>query len=608
MIYTNFLYFIIAIMVFLGAPAAPGGMFTMTQDIMCILIVILGFWNFTRNRFLQLRRRLKLGTITLEEAKKEYFSRTNIHIVIGIALFAFEIFVFDLKYLVAQVFIFGFSEFLTNIIGLAFFMLHLVIVWYWGFHAMGDVLDLDRSAQHYIRSNIKFNLVILVPWLILTVIYDVSTLLVPGLEDLINAPLFREVFSGVFLVVVALFAPIFITRLWDCKPLPPSELKDKIIAFAQSQGVKFKEIMSWNALGKGLVTAGVMGVAAPFRYLLITPALMDLLDENEIMAVVSHEVGHVKKKHLPLYLVFLMGLMLLTGAVQDWILDFFLTTHKGLGIVFPGQNVINTGVISAISIPVLLLIFVGYFRFIFGFFMRNFERQADGFCIESGIDANYMISSFMKLGVRLGDDGKKSNWHHFNLSQRIDYIKKAMADPATVSLHNRKVKRWIGVFAVLLILFSVVSYKGQPNLKRWAAIIEHQLESTPDDHRLYSVLGELYYQLQEWQKAKKAYEYAVGLNYQQPETLNNLAWLLLTSGDESLRDPKRALKLAGDSVGMKESAHSLDTLAEAYYQNHLYPEALNASKRALELGTEDGRYLKKQYEKMKEALQKNGFL
>lgn len=608
MIYTNFLYFIIAIMVFLGAPTAPGGMFTMTQDILCILILILGFWNFTRNRFFQLKRRLTMGTITLEDARKRYFAHINIHIVIAIALFAFEIFVFDLKYLIAQVFTFGFSEFFTNIIGLAFFMLHLAIVWYWGFRTMGDVLDLDRSAQHYIRSNIKFNLVILVPWLILTVIYDISTLLVPGLEDLINAPLFREVFSAIFLAVVAVFAPVLITRLWDCEPLPPSDLKYKIIAFAHSQGVKFKEIMSWNALGKGLVTAGVMGVVAPFRYLLITPALMNLLDENEIMAVVSHEVGHVKKKHLPLYLVFLMGLMIITGAVQDWILDFFLTTQKGLQIVFPGQNVINTGFISAFSIPILLLIFVGYFRFIFGFFMRNFERQADGYCIESGIDPNHMISSFMKLGVRLGDDGKKSNWHHFNLPQRIDFIKRAMADPGMVNLHNRKVKRWIGVFAIVIILFTAVSYKGQPNLKRWAAIIEHQLESTPDDHRLYSVLGEIYYQLQEWQKAKKAYEYAVGLNYQQPETLNNLAWLLLTVEDQSLRDPKRALKLAKDSVEMKEAATSLDTLAEAYYQNHMYQEAVNTSKRALELGGEDGKYLKKQYEKMKEALQKEGFL
>jgi predicted Zn-dependent protease len=366
--------------------------------------------------------------------------------------------------------------------------------------------------------------------------------------------------------------------------------------------------MSWNALGKGLVTAGVMGVVAPFRYLLITPALMNLLDENEIMAVVSHEVGHVKKKHIPLYLVFLMGLMIIIGVAQDWILDFFLTTQKGLEIVFPGQNVINTGVISAISIPLLLLVFVGYFRFIFGFFMRNFERQADGYCIESGIDPNYMISSFMKLGVRLGDDGKKSNWHHFNLSQRIDYIKKAMTDPGVISRHNRGVKRGIALFAVVLILFTVVSYQDQPNLKRWAAIIEHQLESTPDDHKLYSALGQIYYQLKEWKNAKKAYEYAVGLNYQQPETLNNLAWLLLTAEDESLRDPKRALKLAKDSVEMREAAHTMDTLAEAYYQNHMYLEAVKTSKRALELATENSSYFKKQYEKMEEALQKNGFL
>ncbi|HLP46544.1 MAG TPA: M48 family metalloprotease, partial [Candidatus Kapabacteria bacterium] len=555
-----------------------------------------------------LRRRLTQETISIEEAKKKYFARINFHIVIAIALFAFEIFVFDLKFLILQVSYSGFSEFFTNVIGLSIFILHLAIVWYWGFRSLGDILGLDRSAKHYIHSNIKFNLVIVVPWLILTVIYDIFTFLLPGLENLMSAPLFREAFSAIFLAMVAIFAPILITRLWDCEPLPPSDFKSKIIAFSHSQGVKFKEIMSWNAMGKGLITAGVMGVITPFRYLLITPALMNLLDENEMMAVVSHEVGHVKKKHLLLYLVFLMGLMIIIGVAQDFILDFFLLTRKGLEMVFPGENVINTGVISAISIPVLLIIFIVYFRFIFGFFMRNFERQADGFCIESGIDPNYMISSFMKLGVRLGDDGKKSNWHHFNLSQRIDFIKKGMADPGIVRQHNRKVKQALAVFAVFLILFTALSYKSEPNLKRWASIIEHQLESTPDDFKLYSGLGEIYYQLKEWEKAKKAYEYAIGLNYNQPETLNNLAWLLLTAEDESLRDPKRALKLAKDSVELNEAAHTLDTLAEAYYQNHMYPEALNTAKRALELAAENRSYFKKQYEKMKKAVEKRGFL
>jgi Zn-dependent protease with chaperone function len=472
---------------------------------------------------------------------------------------------------------------------------------------LGDVFNLERSAKQYILSNIKFNLVIIIPWLILSLLSDISIIFFPGIENLMNTyPVLRGLSYLIFLFIIAIFSPALIAWFWDCKPLPASDFKDKIIAFSHSQGVKFKEIMSWNALGKGLVTAGVMGLVRPFRYLLITPALMNLLDENEMMAVVSHEVGHVKKKHLLLYLFLLIGLMVIVGVLYGVILNFLFI---GLAMISP--SFINTGVISAIYIAVSLMIFIIYVRFIFGFFMRNFERQADGFCIESGIDPNYMISSFMKLGVRLGDDGKKSNWHHFNLSERIDFIKKSMADPGILKQHNRKVKRSLAVFLILLIsisiLFSTI-YKSNFNLKLLASYYERQLDAKPDDFRLYTGLGQIYTELNEWKKAKKAYEYAIGLNYNQPEALNNLAWLLLTAEDESLRDPKKALKLAKDAVELNEASHTLDTLAEAYYQNSMYPEALEASKKALELASDNKSYYKKQLEKMKKAIDQKGFL
>jgi hypothetical protein len=341
---------------------------------------------------------------------------------------------------------------------------------------------------------------------------------------------------------------------------------------------------------------------APFRYLMITPALMELLDDDEIMAVVSHEVGHVKKKHLPLYLVFFMGLIVLIGPLQDLVLDFFLTTPTGLAMVFPGQGIINMGVISLVSIPIILVFFILYFRFIFGYFMRNFERQADGFCFEVGVDPNLMVNSFKKLGIKLGDDGNKRNWHHYNLSQRIDFINKGMADPGVITRHSRKVKKRVVLFVLALLLFTAATYRGQPNLKRWAAIIEHQLEETPDDYRLYAALGEIYYQLKEWKAAEKAYRYAIHLNDKQPGVMNNLAWLLLTSEDESLRDPERALELAKDAAEMAENPQVMDTLAEAYYQNKMYLEAYQASKRALEIATDNRPYFQTQYEKMKKAL------
>lgn len=605
MILSNFLYFIVAILFFSVAPLAPSGVFTPVQNLMAIVVILLGFWHFNRYKFTQLRIRLNNEEISLEAAKKEYFTHINIHFIIAIILFVFEIFAFDLKSLVLQAAVPGFFEFFGIIGGVAVFILHLSIVWYWGFRTMGDVLEIGDSARGYIRSNIKFNLFIVIPWLIFSIIFDLLRLFFPESEVILNTPILREVVLCLFLVVLAIFAPVLIARLWDCEPLPPSELKDNILAFCRSRGVKFKDIMSWNALSKSLVTAGVMGLVSPFRYLMITPTLMSLLNEDEIMAVVSHEVGHVKKRHLLLYLVFLMGFIIFSGYIMELVEDFFLTTSTGLALITTSRGVVDLGMAQVFFLPLLVLIFIVYFRFVFGYFMRIFERQADGYCFKAGLDPNHMISSFMKLKVRLGENSKKPNWHHYNLSQRIDFIRKGIDNPEIITHHDKKVKRRVITFVIVLTFFTTVffsAYTGQPNLKRLAETIELRLDKTPDDHRLYSVLGEIYFQLKEWKASEKAYKYAIGLNYNQPNVLNNLAWLLLTSEDESLRNPKRALKLARDAASKEEAAHIMDTLAEAYYQNKMYWEAYQAAKRALQLSTDNRSYFKEQLEKMKKAL------
>lgn len=608
MIYLNFLYFIIAIALFSAAPTIPAGVFSMGQNILAVLLALWGFWHYNRMKFTQLRSRLNSDDISLKTAGNEFQKRTNAHMILAVVLFAFEIFTFDLKVLLLKISIPGLYEFSSNILGLTLFLLHLSIIWYWGYRAMGDVVPAGKSVDDHIVGNIKFNLVLVIPWVFFSFLYDAMILFSPGLETVINTPLFRELFLMAFLVVFSTLAPVLITRLWDCEPLPPSELKDEITAFCKQQGVKFKSIMSWNALNKGLVTAAVMGVTYPFRYLLLTPQLMDMLDKDEIMAVVSHEVGHVKKKHIQLYLLFFMGFIFFSGIIQEKLFDFFFTTSLGLSIITSGEGTINSEVIGIISITIFMSLFIVYVRFIFGYFMRNFERQADGFCFESGIHPDHMVSSFMKLGVRLDDDGKKSNWHHFNLSQRIDFLRRGMENPDVISHHNKRVKRGLAIYAAVLILFTAIffkTYEPQPlgalNLKRMAAVIENQLEKQPENGRLYSLLGTIYYELKEWKGSYKAFKYAIGLDYHQPEALNNFAWLLLTSEDESLKNPEQALKYAVDAARMQKAPHIMDTLAEAFYQNGMYDEAYQAAQRALETASNNRAYYKDQLEKMRKA-------
>jgi tetratricopeptide (TPR) repeat protein len=94
----------------------------------------------------------------------------------------------------------------------------------------------------------------------------------------------------------------------------------------------------------------------------------------------------------------------------------------------------------------------------------------------------------------------------------------------------------------------------------------------------------------------------VALDPRNTQALNNLAWLYSTSADDRLRDPNRALMLARQAVQLEpESAHMLDTLAEAHYVNGNRQEAIRVSRRAL-AAAEDGReYYRRQLERFLQA-------
>ena len=69
---------------------------------------------------------------------------------------------------------------------------------------------------------------------------------------------------------------------------------------------------------------------------------------------------------------------------------------------------------------------------------------------------------------------------------------------------------------------------------------------------------------------------------------NNLAWLLATSPDASLRDPAEALRFAEGlrDEAREPSANLLDTLAAAYARVGRMADAVSTARRASELATE----------------------
>jgi len=588
MIYTNFIFFIIVIATFTLAPQSGPYNIDFPFNIYGIFFCFLAFWQVTKYMFSKIRNGLDNETINVSEAKHQYAVYLGRFSAVAVGVFALEIYLFDLKRLLFSTPGLGTSDLFTHGIGVLIFICHLMVVWFWAYKAMGDVLAIGASAEDFIWSNVKFNLAIIVPWIFFLATHN--------LMNLDQLPFYLQVYSFIgFLFLISILAPAIVVRLWDCKPLEDSPLRDDILTFCESQGIRFKEIFSWNALNRSLVTAGVIGLIYPLRYLMITPELMRMLNHDELMAVVSHEVGHVKRKHMYYYLMFFVGFIFM-GIGGQLLVEYFF---PGASYVVPGDKWSNI-----LGVVAVLLLFVVYFRFIFGFYIRNFERQADLHCFHSGINPNHMITSFMKLGVAMGDDGNKKNWHHFNISQRIDFLRSCMENPDLILKHNLKVKRAVGAFlaAIVALNFLVLPPFGfenriSPQMLEKSVML--RLMETPRDYRLHALLGSVSYRLEKWNQTKNAYEASLQLKYNQPDVLNNLAWLYLTCPETTILNHQRALMLAQDAAKLREAPHIYDTLAEAFFQNAQYKEAYAAAKAALDRAGKNNSYYKEQLEKMK---------
>ena len=71
---------------------------------------------------------------------------------------------------------------------------------------------------------------------------------------------------------------------------------------------------------------------------------------------------------------------------------------------------------------------------------------------------------------------------------------------------------------------------------------------------------------------------------------NNLAWILATSANDSVRDGSKAVKLAEQANRLSGGSDPviLHTLAAAYAENRRFPEAVETAQHALDIAEANG--------------------
>ena len=85
----------------------------------------------------------------------------------------------------------------------------------------------------------------------------------------------------------------------------------------------------------------------------------------------------------------------------------------------------------------MILSLIIYFRFIMGFFMRHFERQADTYAAITLHDPTPIISSLEKIALLSGKIRDVPSWHHFSIRQRVEFLLKSNENPGLIKRHKR---------------------------------------------------------------------------------------------------------------------------------------------------------------------------
>ena len=535
----------------------------------------------------------------------------------AIAIFAVDIYGLNLTSLISDISFFAIIPTCRTLLFLGLFIFYLVIIWGFAYRSYERLYMTGLSRRSYILSNISFSIPVVLPWLLLSGITDIINALPFELPKRFLSTTEGEIiYFSVFLFVVVIIGPSIIQRFWRCKPLEKGYERSRIATLCKRAGLKYADILYWPIFGGKMITAGIMGLIKKFRYILVTSALLEYLESEEIDAVIAHEIGHIKKKHLLFYLLFFAGYTLLSYTFFDFIVYFIIYAEpicKLMSSFGFNQNSVNQdSITSAIFSLVIILMFIVYFRYIFGYFMRNFERQADTYVYTLFGSSKHLVSTFKKIAATSGQSPDKPNWHHFSIKERIAYLNKCEEDRTWIARQDKKIKKSIAIYLACMFLTGIIGYNlnfgesgNRLNKQFLERIILKKLEKKPDSPNFYSALGDLYYSSKRYEETIKAYEQSIIYKPDNPQILNNLAWLYATCDDKRFRNPKRSLKLAIKAVRLKEAPHILDTLAESYYVNGQIEDAISVEISALNLAKKNRSYYESQLEKfMKKSTNK----
>ncbi len=277
----------------------------------------------------------------------------------------------------------------------------------------------SMHARHYLGLCI-------LPVLVLLVFQDVTSLVAPQWEQSGGAWL-------VYLVPLSALTiafPHILSRIWKTSLLPAGPLRTRLTSLTRRMGVRCRDFKIWQT-DRQVLNAAVAGLLPSVRYIFITDALLLYLRDDEMEAVIAHELGHVRRRHLLLRLL-LLGLPLWIAAnfqaISPQVTELVTAWRSGLtGSLGSADYLVTGGLTFALAVLAL------------GRYSRLLEHDAD-LCVFDAGQAETFITTIDRLSHLCHDRRERATWLHPSTAARVHLLQRALHDPLVAQAFRRRVR------------------------------------------------------------------------------------------------------------------------------------------------------------------------
>jgi STE24 endopeptidase len=196
-----------------------------------------------------------------------------------------------------------------------------------------------------------------------------------------------------YMLVVQFIAPTWIMPLFNkFTPLKEGELKSAILSYANSINFPLENVYQMDGSRRSTKSNAFFTGFGKHKRIVLFDTLIKRHSVNELVAILAHEMGHYKKKHIRQSLI----LGILQTGMMLFLLSHFIAYQGLFNAFYMPQQSVYAGMIFFAMLYAPIDFFVGIFMQVLS---RKNETAADQFAAETTKDPLSMVDALKKLSV-----------------------------------------------------------------------------------------------------------------------------------------------------------------------------------------------------------------